>query len=136
MRLVAQNRVAHIVEMRHFTVVEEHAVLEFARVPHHAVIACDDVFADVAARAHLAVFSDPRRAFDVRASLHDSAFIDENLSSNHCGWVNRATYRRLQIPAEIVAEILQWSPDRLTGCEEITVTGVREIEVVFSLRHY
>ena len=63
-RLVAENGVAEVIEMRHLAAVEEQGVLEFAGIAHHAVVADDDVLADVGVVADLAVLADDGGAFD------------------------------------------------------------------------
>ena len=55
MRAVTENRIADVIEMRHLRFIEEDAVLEFARVPHHHAVADDHIFAHVTTAADLAV---------------------------------------------------------------------------------
>ena len=39
MRAIAENRIADVIEMRHLRFIEDDAVLELARVPHHHAVA-------------------------------------------------------------------------------------------------
>lgn len=77
--LVAEDGIAHVVEVRDFAVVEEDAVLKFAGIAEDAVVTDDHVFANVAAAANLAVFADPGRSLDDSAWFHDGAFTDEDV---------------------------------------------------------
>ena len=57
-RPVAEDRVAHVAEMRHLHAIEEQAVFEFAGVAEHAAFADDHVAADderAGGRLHLGV---------------------------------------------------------------------------------
>ena len=77
-RLIAQDGVAHVIEMRHLCFIEQNAILELARVAHYDAIASDDVLAHVATAANLAVFADPRRALQHRALLNDRSSPNEH----------------------------------------------------------
>ena len=76
-RLMAQDGVAHVIEMGHLCFIEQNAILKLARVTHYNAIAGDDILAYVATAANLAVFADPRRALQHRALLNDRSSADE-----------------------------------------------------------
>ena len=76
--MVPKDGVADVIEMRHLCFIEQDAVLEFARIAHYDAIAGDNVLAYVATAANLAVFADPRRAFQHRALLNDRSSADEH----------------------------------------------------------
>ncbi len=65
--------------MRHLHFIEQDGILEFAGVPHDNTVADDHVFADVTAAANLAVFADPRRAFQRRTLLNDRSSANKNM---------------------------------------------------------
>ena len=73
MRVMAEDRIADVIKMRHLRFVEQNAILELARVAHHHAIAHDHVLAHVTAAAHLTIFADPCRTFQNRALLDDRA---------------------------------------------------------------
>lgn len=57
--LVAQDGVAHVVEMGSLHFIEQEGVLVFAGVAKEAAAACNDVAADVYARPKLAIRANP-----------------------------------------------------------------------------
>ncbi len=76
-RSMTQNGIAYIIEMWDLGIVKNQAVFEFRGIPCDNPIADDDIFADVAAIANLAVLTDPSRAFDHRPLLDDGVFPNE-----------------------------------------------------------
>jgi hypothetical protein len=63
MRAMTQNRISDIVEMRDLRVIEEDAILELTRIPHHHAVPDDHILPHVTSAADLAILPDPRRAF-------------------------------------------------------------------------
>jgi hypothetical protein len=59
--------------MGNLHVVEDHAILELARVAENDSIPDNDIFSDVTARSELASFPNPGRTFDRHAWLNYSA---------------------------------------------------------------
>ena len=86
MRLVTENGVADVIEMRRLRGIEQQRVFQFARIADHAAVADDDVFAEIGIVADLAVFADDGRAFDHRAVLNDGAFANKNIVANARPW--------------------------------------------------
>ena len=65
--------------MRGLGVVEEQGIFDLGRVADHAIIANDDVFADVGIMAYPAIAADNGRPLDHDTVLQQGAFADENL---------------------------------------------------------
>ena len=135
MGFVAENGITHIVEVRNFTVVEEHAVFELAGVPEHAVVTDDDVLSHIAASADLAVLPDPRGPFDVGTRLNDGTFAQKDVLTHDSGGMHGAEDGRLQMGFKVVANARQSRPYRLPVAEQSSVSGVVEIEVVGCGKH-
>ena len=77
-RAVAQDRIAHIAEMRHLHAVHQHAVLELAGVPEDAALAHDHVAPDKRPGANFRLRSDPNRADDRRVGRQFDARMNEH----------------------------------------------------------
>ncbi len=135
MGFVAEDGIAHIIEVRNFTVVEEHTVFELAGVPQHAVVTHDDVLPHIAPSADLAVLPDPRGPFDVGARLDDGTFAQKDVLTHDSGGMHRAEDGRFEMGFQVVADTRQSRPNRLPIAEQSSVSGVREIEVVGSGKH-
>ena len=58
-RLVSENRVPHVIEMRHLRLIEEDAVLKLAGISENGAVPHDDVFPDITATADMTIFADP-----------------------------------------------------------------------------
>src|ERR1051325_9247705 len=69
MRFPAQDGVADIIEVRRDGMIEKKGVLHLARVSNHAMVADDDLLANVGVVPDLAVPPDDPRALDHRALL-------------------------------------------------------------------
>jgi hypothetical protein len=61
MRAIAENRIAHVAEMRHLHAVQQQAVLELTRVAQHAVLAHDDIAANECPRPDFGARANPHR---------------------------------------------------------------------------
>src|ERR1044072_5668975 len=79
MGFVAENRIADITEVRHLGVIEEQRVFELARIPDHAAVPNDYVFAQISIVPNLAILPDDRGPLDHDAILHHRACADENM---------------------------------------------------------
>src|SRR5438477_538231 len=73
------NRITYVIEVRHLYFIEEDGVFEFAGVSHDYAIPDDHVFAHVTTAANVAVFADPRRAFQHRALFDDCSSANKNM---------------------------------------------------------
>jgi hypothetical protein len=74
-----QNGIAHIIKMRDLGIIKNEAIFEFGRIPRHDSIADDDIFADVAAIANLAILTDPSWP------LNHGSLLDDGILSNEYG---------------------------------------------------
>ena len=90
--LVAEDRVANIIEVRNLGLVEDEAVFKFRGIPSHNPIAEDHIFADVTSVPNLAVLADPSRAFD-----HGPLF-------NHCSFANKYSTAHERLADETAME--------------------------------
>src|SRR5260370_4989140 len=70
MSAVSEDGIADVTEMGNLGVVEDHAILELARVAQNHSVPNDDVFSDVTARPDLASFADPGGIFNLRPRLN------------------------------------------------------------------
>ena len=77
--LVAEDRVADVIEVRNLGLVEDEAVFKFRGIPGHDSVAKDHIFADVTSVPNLAVLADPSRTFD-----HGSLFDHCSFADKHC----------------------------------------------------
>ncbi len=75
--LVAENRVADIVEVRNLGLVEDEAVFKFRGISCHDSVAEDHIFADVTPISNLTVLADPSWTFDHGPLFDDRAFADK-----------------------------------------------------------
>src|SRR5258708_25724955 len=82
MCVVTNNRITDVIEMRHLHFIEQDGIFEFAGVSHHDAVADDYVFTHVTAAADVAVFADPRRAFQHRALFDDLSSAHKNMVAN------------------------------------------------------
>src|SRR5450432_2618137 len=111
MTFIAENRIAHVIKMRHLRVVEDDAVFKFARVAHHNAVADDHVLADVTAVANLAALANPRRAFDHRALLDRGSFSDKNRAA-HKWLADQPSFNsRLEPELQITRNLFQRIPN-------------------------
>src|SRR5262249_41843573 len=81
-RLIAQDRIADIVKVRHLGFVKYKRVLKLTRIAQDNAISNDYVFANVAAASDLAVLSNPGWSFDGRSVFNYSAFANINVRAD------------------------------------------------------
>src|SRR5438105_32549 len=128
MRAMTEDRVADVIEMRHLRFIEQDAILELARVPHHDAISDDHIFAYIAAAPDMTVLSDPRRPFQDRALLYDRAGADENCVADKWLAHQFAEHRRLQAELEVTRDLPERVPNIFLRFEKFRVRGVFEAE--------
>ena len=80
--LVAENRVAHIVEVRDLCFVEDEAVFKFRGISSHDSISENHIFPDVTPISNLAVLPDPSRTFDHGPLFDHRAFADKHRAAH------------------------------------------------------
>ncbi len=128
-RLVAEDGVADVIEVRHLRAVEEQRVLQFGRIADDAAVADDDVLAEVGVVANLAIFPDDGRAFDHRARFDDGAFADKNFFAD--ARAGKAFGRILfRLSREVGFDFLERVPGVLAAVEDGGVFGLREVKQV------
>jgi len=136
-RLVAEDGIADVIEVRHLTAVEEQRVLQLGGIAHDAVVADDDVFADVGVVPDLAIFPDDGGAFDHRAVFDNRALTNKNFLSN-VGLSSKTIPQRklrrpidkraLNVGGQVRLDLLERFPRVMAAVEEGGVFGLREIE--------
>jgi hypothetical protein len=117
-------------------IIEEDAVLELTRIPHHHAVPNDHIFAHVASASDLAILSNPRRPFQDCALLDDrprankDRVADERLSHQF------AENRRLQPKLQVTRDLLQRVPDIFLGLEKLRMRRVFETEEFRRRKHF
>jgi hypothetical protein len=133
-RLVAEDGVADVIEVRHLRAVEEERVFQFGRIADDAAVADDDVFAEVGVVADLAIFADDGRAFDHRAGFDEGAFADENFFAN--ARAGKAFGRILfRHTGDVGFNFLERIPREFAIGKNRGVFGLRQIKQVGWLEH-
>src|SRR4030095_6539664 len=79
MRVMADDRITDVIEVRNLHFIEQDGIFEFAGVPHDYAVADDDIFPNVNSAADVAIFTDPCRAFQHRALLDDRSSSNKNM---------------------------------------------------------
>ena len=133
-RLVAENGVADVIEVRRLRAVEEERVFQFGRIADDTAVADDDVFAEVGVVADLAIFSDDGRAFDECAGFDDCAFADENFFADARAGKSfgRILFRHA---GEVAFNFLERVPGEFAIGKNRGVLGLREVKQVGWLEH-
>jgi len=136
---VAEDGVAHVVEMRHLTAVEKEAVFELRRVSKGAPFANDDIFADVSATADRGAFADPGRAFDDRVGLDRRAGGEVDPFTDHGTRVhislNEIALDGIESRGEIGVDLRNRRPNRRIGRKERSVIGLIKVEEIGGWEH-
>src|SRR5271154_7183378 len=109
-RLVAENGVADVIEVRRLRAVEEERVFQFARIADDTVVADDDIFAKVGVVADLTVTSDDGRTFDHHAVFDDRAFANENFFADERSTFALVTKFRFQIRGNVALNLFEHVP--------------------------
>ena len=123
-RLVTENGIADVIEMRHLAAVEEQRVLELARIADHAAIADDDAFAEIGVVADLAVAPNDGRAFDHHAVFEHRAFADEHILADVGAAFAAIVQARFQIGGKVGGNFRQSLPRELAAVEDRGVFGL------------
>ena len=133
-RLVAEDGVADIIEVRHLRAVEEERVLQLGRIADDAAVADDDVLAEIGIVANLAIPADDGRAFDHRAGFNQRAFADENFFADARARKSfgRGLFRHLR---DVGFNFRQRFPCEFAAVEDGGVFGLREVKQVGWLEH-
>ena len=110
-RFETQDGIADVTEMGNLHAIEEHGVLEFRCITEHAIIAHDDIAADIGAGTNLAILANDRGPFDHRAVLDDRPLADEHIVGNVGHPDGRAQSRRLEVLLDKIRQLLQRIPN-------------------------
>ena len=129
-RLVPENGVADVVEVRCLCAIEQQRVFDFSRITDHAVVADDDVFAQVGVVADFAVFTDDGRPFDHGAVLDHRAFADENLVTNKRPAFALIVERRFYIRGEVAFDFFERVPGKGAAIKNGGVFSLAEVKQV------
>jgi len=133
-RLVTEDGVADVIEVRRLRAVEEQRVFQFGRIAEDAAVADDDVLADVGIVADLAILADDGRAFDHRAGFDDCAFADKNFFAD--ARAGKSFWRILFWHAgEVTFNFLERVPREFAIGKNRGVFGLREVKQVGWFEH-
>src|SRR5438067_3146236 len=136
MRAMPENRIADIIKMRHLRFIEQDAVLELARVPHHHPVPHDHVLAHVTAAPDVTILADPRRPLQPCSLLHDRARADENRVADKRLPDQFAEHRGLQTKLQIARDLPERVPDIFLGLKQLRVRRVFETEKFRRRKHW
>src|SRR5438270_11380156 len=135
MRAMPEDRIAHVIEMRHLRFIEQNAVLELARIPHHDPIPDDHILAHVTAAPDMAIVANPRRSFQHRALLDNRSGADEDCVADKRLPDQLAHHRGLQSKLEIARDLPQRVPDIFLRFKQLWVRRVFETEKFRRRKH-
>ncbi len=135
MGLVAEDGIAHVIEMRRLGVVEEEGIFDLGGIADHAIVADDDVFADVGVVANLAILPDDGRPFDHDAVLQHRAFADENLFADEGRALAAVAQIRAQMGGQIGGDFRQRFPGILAAVEDCAMRGLGQVKQFTRLEH-
>lgn len=135
MRVMSNDRITHVIEVRHLHVIEQDGILEFARVPHDYAVADDHVLAHVAAAANVAIFADPRWAFQHSALLNDRSSANKNMVADKWFAQQLAQDCRLETKLQVTGNLFERVPDVILVSEQLRMSRVFEIEKIGGRKH-
>src|SRR5205085_5015582 len=115
--------------------VEQHRILQFARISDQAVVADDDILTDVRIVPDLAIAADDRRTFDHRPILHERALADEHLLADISHSVAMIVQRRPQIVLQILLDLAQRLPSVVASLKNAPMLRLLQIEQIRWLEH-
>ena len=134
-RLVAEDGIADVIEVRRVGAIEQQRVFQFGRIADDTAVADDDVFADVGVVADLAVLADDGRAFDHCAVLDDGAFADENFFTDERPALAAVMQGRFQIGGDVALNFFERVPGEFAAVENGGVFGLAEVKQIGWLEH-
>jgi hypothetical protein len=133
--LVAEDRVADIVEVRDLCLVEDEAIFEFRGIPGHDSISENHIFPDVTSVSNLTVLADPSRTFDHGPLFDHRAFADKHSAAHERLADEAAMETGLQAELEISRDLRQNIPDMLGVLKKGLVLAVAEIKKFVDGKH-
>src|SRR4029077_15493883 len=135
MRVMTNDRITHVIEVRHLHFIEQDGVFEFAGVSHDYAVADDHVFAHVTTAADVAVFTDPRRAFQHRALLNHSFSADKNMVADKRLAHELAQDRGLEAKLQVTSNLFERVPDVILVFEQLRMSRVFEVKKIGGRKH-
>jgi hypothetical protein len=99
-------------------------MLHLTGVPDDAVIANDDVFADVGVVADAAIAPDDRGTDDHGTMFDDSALPDEHIHADIGGALRAVVLGRAKVLGEVSLKTLEHVPRKLNALEQGGVFGL------------
>ena len=133
--LVAEDRVADIVEVRNLGLVEDEAVFKFRGIPGYNSVAEDHIFADVTPIPNLTVLTDPSRTFDHGSLFDHCPFADKYRAAHERLADEAAMETGLQAELQISRDLRQNIPDMLGVLKKGLVFAVAEIKKFVDGKH-
>src|SRR2546430_14646250 len=79
MGVMTNDRITHVIEVRHLHFIEQDGILEFARVAHDFAVADDYVFPHKTTATNAAGFARPRPAFQPRPLVNHRSPANKNM---------------------------------------------------------
>jgi hypothetical protein len=125
---MAQDGIADVIEVGHLAMVEQHDILELARVAHHAVVPHDHVFPEISVVPDLAVPSDDGRPLNHHAILHHGAFADINFGPDESPAFATIAQFRPDVAFQIITDSFQRLPGVFTTVEDRGVRRLLQVE--------
>src|SRR5436309_1089316 len=113
MGVMANDRITHVIEVRHLHFIEKDGIFEFARVAHDYTVADDHVFAHVTTAATVAVFADRRRAFQHSALFNDRSSANKNMVADKWFAHQLGQDCRLETKLQVTGDLFERTSDPL-----------------------
>src|SRR6266545_6014131 len=135
MRVMTDNRITYVIEVRHLHFIEQDGIFEFAGVSHDYAVANDHVFAHVTAATDVTVFADPCRTFQHRALFNNSSSANKNMVADERLAHELAQDCRLQTKLEVTGDLFERVPDVILVFEQLRMSRVFEVKKVGGRKH-
>src|ERR1700730_6141102 len=136
MRVMTDDRITHVIEVRHLHFIEQDGIFEFAGVSHDYAVADDHVLAHVAAAANVAVLADPRRAFQHCPLFNDRSSADGDMVADKRLAHELAEECRLEAKLQITGALFERVPNVILVFEQLRMSRVFEIEKIGGRKHF
>src|ERR671931_2405911 len=136
MRVMTNDRVTHIIEVRYLHFIEQDGIFELAGVSHDDAVADDHIFAHVTAAANVAVFADPRRAFQHRALLNDGSSANKNMAAYKWLTHQLAQDDGLEAKLQVTGDLFERIPNVILIFEQLRMSRVFEVKEIGRRKHF
>ena len=128
--LVAENRIADIIEMGDLGAVEYHAIFKLTRIAKDYPVANDHTFADVTATSDLAIIPDPGWSFNGRTVFNNRPVPDIDHFADKGPSEQTSVDSWIEPKLKITGDLLQDIPDLGRVIEECPMLCLAQVEVV------